>query len=48
MVVFWGVGLGWDRGEVGADRGKVGVIWGALGAREGRKEAFLFQELAVF
>ncbi len=28
---FWGVGSGWDRGEVGAIGGEVGVNRGALG-----------------
>ncbi len=42
-----GGGLGWDRGRLGVIGGEVGVIWGAFGAREGRKEAFLFQELGV-
>ncbi len=40
--------MGENRGGLGVIGGKVGVIRGALGRREGRKEAFLFQELGVF
>ncbi len=46
-VWFRGVGLGRERGWLGVIGGEVGVIRGALGRREGRKEAFLFQELGV-